>query len=44
MGREVTEQLIQEINPLGAFQFQEIIAVEYLGKEEIEDKKYKSML
>ena len=41
MGREVTEQLIQEINPLGAFQFQEIIAVEYLGKEEIEDKKYK---
>lgn len=44
MGMAVTEQLIQEINPLGAFQFQEIVEVEYLGKEEIEDKKYKKYI
>lgn len=44
VGMAVTEQLIQEINPLVAFQFQEIIAVEYLGKEEIQDKKYKKYI
>lgn len=44
MGMAVTEQLIQEINPLGAFQFQEIVAVEYVGKEEIEDKKFKKYI
>ena len=41
MDLEVTEKLIQEINPLGAFGFKGPITVDYLGKEKVDNRKCK---